>query len=116
MDNKVIVFPKSYKGSSPPSVEQVRENLRAHQIEMVEEITDEAVAAMLTVTSSVGIQINNQFDIGLVLESVRSMLMRDAGMDNPLQEIADKMVVVTNEKGQQVCANGHILGTDLVDD
>ena len=112
MDNKIIVFPKTYKGTAPPTIEQVRENLKDHHFEMIEEITDEGAAAVLNVINSCGIHINNQYDIGFIIEAIRSMLMREAGYDNPVQEIADKMVVVTNERGQQVFANGHILGTE----
>lgn len=114
ISNNVVIFPKAHRNFDrpPQTLEQLREAIQANHLEMIDEITDECIAAVLNTCYSCGISLTNQYDIGMMLESVRSSLMREAGMYNQMQGIADQLVAVTNEKGQRVFANGQIVTSD----
>lgn len=112
MDN-IIIFPlhrvANAKERPPQNVNELLEVIEEERMIMIDEIVDEIVPDILTATHQFGFPIDNDYDIGFLIEALRSAMMRSRGLENPMQEVADKMVVVRNEKGQHVYANGEIL-------
>jgi hypothetical protein len=111
MANNVIEFPKSFSGI-PIDAAAIREELNDRKIEVIDELVDEALSEGFGVMHEFGFKASNQYDIGLIVEAMRSMLMREKGIFNPLQDMADQMVVVVNDKGERVHANGFIATTE----
>lgn len=106
--NNIIVFPKGFKDHPPQTLDELILRVSEEKQLMVEEAVDEVMSNLLGQCHAIGIPVENDFDIGFILGAIRSGMLRSVGEFDPMQEMADKMVVIKNEKGQQVYANGAI--------
>ena len=113
MDN-IVIFPR-YKANSkdrpPQNIDELRQVIAEERTWMIDEAIDEITPSILSAAHAFGLSIENEFDIGLIVESIRGAMLRSSGLYAPIQDVADSMVVVTNEKGERVHSNGHITST-----
>lgn len=109
MKDNIIFFPRHRTGDRPPqNVEELRELITIQKMEMIDDIIDDLLPSILSSLYSYGFNLDNDYDIGFVIESLRSAMQRSVGVENPIQAIADQLVIVVNERGERVHANGAI--------
>ncbi len=105
--SKVIDFPK--KNTLPKSVEDLQQSLRDNQEQTIEAVVDSVAVSVASTLFKMGFQQVNPYDMGLLIDVVRSMVARCYNVKHPFQEMADNTVVFTNEKGELVTANGTVI-------
>ena len=81
---------------------------RKAQIITRETSIDQTAAAVINQLTARGYPVKNQYDIGLLIEVLRSLIMRTQEEPHPLQVMADDVVVVLNPQGQRVNSDGSI--------
>lgn len=114
MDN-VVQFPKAKKNSPPQNLEEVQSNLDAVRTLHVEETMAVLAGTMFDQLAVSGFDFDSEEevpkdikDVALVFESIRSLLMKQYGMEHPFQLLGDHMFEV-QQNGTVLCSANSIL-------
>lgn len=112
--NKILQFTR--KNNNPDVVDRnkyVLDDLENARLENIQVTVDYATSEVVAMINRLGYNICDSYDIGLVHEAIKSMASRTCGIDHPLQSLADDTVVIVNDVGEKVHANGSIADTTI---
>lgn len=98
MDN-VVQFPKQKKNSPPQNLEELQSNLDAVRTIHIEETMAMLAGTMFDQLAVSGFDFDTEDgkapddikDVALVFESIRSLLMKQYGMNHPFQGMSDNL-------------------------
>lgn len=91
----VLKFP--HQNKKVPSAEQLDVNIEAYKLSKVDIVADELYEDLFTKMHLFGFDTTKDSDykdVALVVESIRSLLCKTYGVNHPLQQFADKSVVL----------------------
>lgn len=94
MSSKVLFFPKDKIESAPQSLEEVVALIDVNQREAVEAALDEIVPNLLNSLGSFNLYIDDEKDIGMVLESIKSGVFRTMNIKHGLQDVTDQLIKI----------------------
>lgn len=109
--NNVLVFPKKYKNREtgvPQNRDEVYSNILKNKQAAIEVAVDHGMTALISSLNMAGYSVQNDYDIGLAIEVVRSMVMRQSGLEHPLQQMADTSVYIIDEEGRKIKSDGTV--------
>lgn len=92
--NNIIIFPKDKSDSPPQSLEEVIDQIDNNQREAVEAAVDEIVPEILSKLSTFNMFIEDEKDIGMIIESIKSGVLRNMKIKHELQEITDQVIKI----------------------
>lgn len=96
----VIAFPrKNINTAALKSLEEIRADSIKNKMEYVDELTDDLLSEMFLKLNMSGIDIDITEvkylkDVGLVVESVKSLVFKSMNIDHPIQLAADKLISI----------------------
>lgn len=94
MSNKVLFFPKEKLETAPQSLEEVVAQIDENQREAVEAALDEVIPDLLNSLGSFNLYIEDEKDIGMVLESIKSGIFRTMNIKHELQDVTDQLIKI----------------------
>ena len=94
MSNKVLFFPKDKLETAPQSLEEVILKIDENQREAVETALDEIVPDLLNHLGSFNFYIQDEKDIGMVLEAIKSGVFRTMNIKHELQDVTDQLIKI----------------------
>lgn len=94
MSSKVLFFPKDKLESAPQSLEEVVAQIDENQREAVEAALDEVIPDLLNSLGSFNLYIEDEKDIGMVLESIKSGIFRTMNIKHGLQDVTDQLIKI----------------------
>jgi len=109
---KVIEFPNR-NNNVPQNIDEIKRNLKESQDASIEAAVDNVAVAVAQTLFKMGFSTINPYDMGLLLDMIKSMICRSYHVEHPLQQMAIDTVVLTNANGQYVTADGTIITEGL---
>lgn len=93
--NNIILFPSAtYDGNL--TVDKVIDQVTRNKMDAIDAVTDNVVAGLLQSLETFTIELNNDHDIGLICESVKSAIYREKGLEHPLQKAAESTIRIVD--------------------
>lgn len=90
--NNVILFPIPDALNGELTVDKVIDQVTKNKIEAIETITDNVVSGLIQSLETFTVELTNDYDIGLICESVKSAIFRVKGIEHPLQKAAESTI------------------------
>jgi hypothetical protein len=94
--SNVIQFPlKNRTNFTQDDLEEMREQALLNKIEFVEFVTDELMEELFFKVGMLGFNFEDQDfgkDVGLVIESLRSLILKSMGISHALQQAAEQLI------------------------
>ena len=90
--NNIIVFPNST--TTPSSIEEMRELIDENKRDAIELAIDEVIPELLNKLGSFNLYIDNEKDIGMIVEAIKSGLLRSNNIKHELQSITDRLIKI----------------------
>ena len=103
--NNVITFPNSGRVIT---ISDVQDRIQDVKVTHIEETLELLVPMLMNQFMLLGFNIdymNNAKDVALIVESIKSMLMKYYNMEHSIQEIIDKLVIEDDSVGDYVIPN-----------
>lgn len=94
MNNKVLFFPKEKIESAPQSLEEVILKIDENQREAVEAALDQVVPDLLNHLGSFNLYIDDERDVGMLLEAIKSGVLRSMNIEHRLQSVTDQLIKI----------------------
>lgn len=97
MNQNVVVFPKGHKGSPPQTIEESLRQIEEARKVIADDVIEDVVGQMFIAFSERGVQPLVEQDttylkcMGLVIESLRAIIMYSLNQEHPLQEVAGQL-------------------------
>ena len=92
ISNNIIVFPKDRNDTPPQRLEDVLDIADENQREAVEAAVDEVVPMLLSNLGKFNLYIEDEKDIGMIIESIKSGVFRSLNIKHDLQEYTDQLI------------------------
>ena len=89
--NNIILFPNSI---STPSVEEMRDLIDENKRDAIDLAIDEVIPELLSNLGSFNLYIDNEKDIGMIVEAIKSGLLRSNNIKHELQSITDRLIKI----------------------
>ena len=90
--NNVILFPAPDALHGELTVDKVIDQVTKNKIDAIDTITDNVVSGLMQSLETFTIELKNNYDIGLICESVKSAIFREKGLEHPLQKAAESTI------------------------
>jgi 4-hydroxyphenylpyruvate dioxygenase-like putative hemolysin len=99
----IVSFPKKSKRTfaSLEHLEEMKQQVIENKIEFVEFVVEELVEEMLYKLNMIGFDFADDDYIKdgmLIVEGIKSLILKSMGIDHPLQETAEKMITIVEDK------------------
>ena len=94
MNSKVLFFPKDKLETAPQSLEEVISKIDENQREAVKAALDEVVPDLLNHLGSFNLYIEDEKDVGMVLEAIKSGVFRTMNIEHGLQDVTDRLIKI----------------------
>ncbi len=88
--NNVIVFPNIKCQGPASSVEELKKNIIATKLEVVECFVEELTKEIFRITSDHGYHIAHINDIGFILMALKAIMLRYENIYHPIQDFIDQ--------------------------
>ena len=104
---EIYEFPRNKQITKPLTSNDLTESIEQFRIGYIDDISEFLINILISEISRGGFEINDEDtdDIMLMVESIRSLMMKKSGFDHPLQEVAQNMKMSfsdeTEEDGEQ---------------
>jgi hypothetical protein len=102
--SNIVKFPeKKFSFSSIEALEELKEQVKASKLEFVDYLSTELVEEMFFKIAGMGFDIaNDEYakDNVMILESVKSLLLKTMGIEHKMQEAAEKLIAISDENGE----------------
>jgi hypothetical protein len=96
LKSNVIMFPKNPRHTPPQTQEELYTRIREEQQNVAIDISTEVVCSTLSALSSMGFNITKDpktgYDVAMVLECVKALVMRMQGAEHPLHNNIEEIV------------------------
>ena len=96
MNDNVVLFPKSKRGSPPNSIDEIHENITVARKERIEMLIDEAMSFAFGLCQVEGFDLTAdgcEKTTAMAIESLRAALYKTAGLRHSLFDVADQLFV-----------------------
>jgi hypothetical protein len=104
--NNVILFPKQFssdRGSAPQTIEEVIDSVESIKQLHIQECLETIVPIMFDRLAAAGFQPEDEIEFikdgALIVESIRSFLLKIYSVNHPLQLIAEHLFEQTDDEG-----------------
>lgn len=97
----VVKFPKQKKNSPPQSMEELLEGVEETRKEHVEFLLDEILSNSFRILYEEGFDLGKDECVNstaFMIEAFKSAIYRSVGIEHTLQEIADQVMLVTEDE------------------
>ena len=99
--NNIVLFPKGKKDSPPLSMEQLMSSVSDTRTQHADFILDEIGSFIFARSFEEGFDLggdDNEKQVTLMMESIRSCLLHVVGVDHVLQEFAEDCIQLNDEE------------------
>ena len=88
--SNVVPFPKGKRDAPPQTVEELKKNIEDTKIEMASYLAEHLTKEVFLTLHENGFAITDVKDLGFLMVTIKSMILRREEIEHPLQHLIDE--------------------------